>query len=386
VRVEDLQYELPPELIARHPPAGRDQSRLLVLGDDGPEHRQVRDLPRLLSAGTMLVVNDTEVIPARLLGRKWPTGGRVELLLVRRVDQAVLPADAEQPGHECDRWLAMTRSSRPLRPGATVAVNDELYAYVEGRSNVDGLATLLVYHGQSRPLDDAIKAAGHMPLPPYLGREDEPEDRERYQTLFARVPGAVAAPTAGLHFSEPLIAALRSGGVTIAAITLHVGPGTFRPVTTEDLDDHPMHSESFEVSDAVAAQVNECRQAGRPIVAVGTTVVRALEAAAQGSPDGLIHAQRSETRLLIQPGYRFEVVDGLLTNFHLPGSTLLALAFAFGGQEQVAGGYREAIAEAYRFYSYGDAMFMPRCASPARGLAHGAGGESRQRADQAEGS
>ncbi len=386
MRVEELQYELPSELIARHPPEARDQSRLLVLGNQGPEHRQVRDLPRLLRPGTLLVVNDTRVILARLLGHKVPTGGKVELLLVRRVDQAALPADAAQPGHGCDRWRAMTRSSRPLREGTTVAVNDELHAYVERPLDGEGLATLLVYHRHSRPVDDAIQAAGHVPLPPYLGREDEPEDRQRYQTLFARVPGAVAAPTAGLHFSEQLIAALRSGGVTIAAITLHVGPGTFRPVAAADLDDHPMHSEQFEITEAVAAQVNASRQAGTPVVAVGTTVVRALEAAALGEAGGLIRAQRGETRLLIQPGYRFEIIDGLVTNFHLPGSTLLALAYAFGGQKQVAEGYRKAIAERYRFYSYGDAMFMPRCAAPAWGHRQTRQDQAHHRADRSEGS
>ncbi|MBW2457274.1 MAG: tRNA preQ1(34) S-adenosylmethionine ribosyltransferase-isomerase QueA [Deltaproteobacteria bacterium] len=364
MRVRELQYELPPELIARFPPAARDQSRLLVLGAEGPEHWGVRDLPQLLPAGTLLVVNDTQVIPARLLGRKVPTGGKVELLLVRQVAPAALPAESGQPGLEGEHWLAMTRSSRPLRAGTTVAVDDDFEAFVAGPPDTEGLRAVILYRRDGGAVAAAIQRAGHVPLPPYLGRDDEPDDRLRYQTLFARVPGAVAAPTAGLHFSEELIDVLSNAGVTIAAITLHVGPGTFRPVATEDLDDHPMHAERFEVSETVAEQVNASRRAQTPVVAVGTTVVRCLEAAATGPPDQRLEAQRGDTRLLIQPGYRFRIVDGLVTNFHLPGSTLLALAYAFAGQERVAGGYREAIAERYRFYSYGDAMYLPRCVAP----------------------
>jgi len=366
VRVEELQYELPSELIARFPLERRDESRLLVIGADGPEHHGVRDLPDLLPAGTLLVVNDTQVIPARLLGHKASTGGKVELLLVRRVDAAVLPAEAAEPGRDGERWLAMTRSSRPLRDGATVLVDDDLAAFVAGPADAEGLRPVVLYARRGKTVPEAIEGAGHVPLPPYLGREDEPADRDRYQTLFARVPGAVAAPTAGLHFSDGLIAALRAAGVTLATITLHVGPGTFRPVATDDLDDHPMHTEWFEVSARVADQINARRRAGTPVIAVGTTVVRCLEAAATGPRDRRLEAQRGETRLLIQPGYRFHIVDGLITNFHLPGSTLLALVYAFAGPEPVARGYREAIAARYRFYSYGDAMFLPRCAAPAQ--------------------
>jgi S-adenosylmethionine:tRNA ribosyltransferase-isomerase len=338
VRLDELAYELPDELIARYPAERREDARLLVVREGACEHRTVRDLALLLAPGSLLVVNDTRVIPARLFGRK-ASGGRVEVLLVRR-----LAGDGE-------RWSAMVRGR--LRAGVALELGS-LSAVCVAPPDGEGLAVLELQGADPMAV---VEAEGHVPLPPYLGREDEPSDRDRYQTRFARVPGAVAAPTAGLHLGDELLAALRERGVVIATLTLHVGPGTFRPVTAADLDDHPMHAEPFAIGVEAADAVAAARARGAPVVAVGTTVVRALESAADA--DGAVPAQEGETRLLIQPGYRFRVVDALLTNFHLPGSTLLALVYAFGGIERVRAAYREAIDRRYRFFSYGDAMFLP---------------------------
>jgi S-adenosylmethionine:tRNA ribosyltransferase-isomerase len=339
VRVAELHYELPEELIARYPHERRDGARLLVVEPDGERHLRVRDLPELLPPGALVVVNDTRVVSARLVGKK-ESGGRVEALLVREV--------------EPDRWQAMAKSSKRLRAGMQLSFDGGLTATVLAPPDADGLCTLaLAADGES--VAARVNEVGHVPLPPYLGREDEALDRERYQTRFARVPGAVAAPTAGLHFSDELIAALRER-VELAAITLHVGPGTFRPVKVEDLDDHRMHAEELEVSRDAAEAVGRARARGAPVVAIGTTVVRALESAAA---EGAVAPFRGETRLLIQPGYRFRAVDALLTNFHLPCSTLLALVCAFAGVARTQRAYAAAIAERYRFYSYGDAMWLP---------------------------
>ena len=356
MRTDELAYELPEELIARYPPPERGQSRLLVLAGEGScVHRRFGELPALLPPGALLVVNDTRVLPARLLGHK-PSGGRAEVLLVER-----------QPGDEpvvgVQRWRAMVRGLRKV--GAEAALGERLVARLLETRDADGLA--LVALAPARPGDDVgelVEAEGHIPLPPYLGRPDEPCDRDRYQTLFARAPGAVAAPTAGLHFGEGLLAELRAEGVELASLTLHVGPGTFRPVTVADLDDHAMHAESFVIPPETAARIAAARGRGAPVIAVGTTVVRALESAAAGA-DATVQATAGRTRLLIQPGHRFRVVDGLITNFHLPGSTLLALVFAFAGAAAVRAGYRAAIAERYRFFSYGDAMYVPPSAAVA---------------------
>jgi S-adenosylmethionine:tRNA ribosyltransferase-isomerase len=253
------------------------------------------------------------------------------------------------------RWSAMLRASRRVRAGTSIDVGQQLAIVVEGGADDDGLFTIGVTSQSDATVDALLDALGHMPLPPYIERGDEPSDRERYQTRFARVAGAVAAPTAGLHFSDALIADLRASGRDIVALTLHVGPGTFRPVKVDDLDDHPMHAEYFSVSEACAAAVRDARASGVPVIAVGTTVVRALEAAAEA---GSVTAMSGETRLMIQPGHRFRSVDKLITNFHLPGSTLLALVYAFGGIERMRHAYRLAIDERYRFYSYGDAMLI----------------------------
>jgi S-adenosylmethionine:tRNA ribosyltransferase-isomerase len=349
MKVSELAYELPSELVARRPPARREDARLLVVGGRSPEHRSVRDLPELLPPASLLVVNDTRVLPARLVGRK-ASGGRVEVLLVRRLERA----DDDPP---TERWTAMIRGR--VRPGTELVLGARLAATCVRPADDEGVAEILLHAGGLEPMT-AIEAEGLWPLPPYLEREAEEADRERYQTRFARVPGAVAAPTAGLHFGDELLAAVRARGIAIAKLTLHVGPGTFRPVTVDDLDDHPMHAEPFRIGEDVAAAVAAARARGGPVVAVGTTVVRALESAADPERQGLVRAMEGDTRLLVQPGYRFRVVDALVTNFHLPGSTLLALVYAFGGIEPVRAAYGAAIAERYRFFSYGDAMLLRR--------------------------
>lgn len=354
-----LDYDLPQELIASRPPPERDGARLLVLGDS-VAHDHVRRLASLLPEGALLVVNDTRVVPARLLGRKRGSGGKAEIFLVERVGAEVVRLDGvDHPGV---RHRAMGRSSKPLREGAVIEVGDDLRCVVVSNSQGEGDALLgvVLVTRSGRPVEQVVEEVGHMPLPPYMRREDEAFDRERYQTVFADRPGAVAAPTAGLHISERVLADLDAAKVEVARVTLHVGLGTFQPVTADDLDDHPMHMERYEVSEATARAIDRARDRGAKVVAVGTTVVRALESAAAPEAPGRVRAMAGETRLLIQPGYRFRVVDALLTNFHLPQSTLLALVCAFAGTERVLAAYDCAIAERYRFYSYGDAMFAHR--------------------------
>ena len=360
-----FHFELPPDRIATEPPPERDGARLLVLARDGAlDHRQVRELDALLPAGALLVVNDTRVVPARLLGHKRASGGKVEILLLRKLagDGAV------------ERWRALGRASKGLRAGAELAFADDagvealsarvVEAFREPAEHdaapaapEDGLLEVEL-SAREGTVEAALERVGHVPLPPYMKRLDAATDRVRYQTVFARTPGAVAAPTAGLHLSEALLARLEARGVTVAPITLHVGLGTFQPVTADDLDDHPMHAESFIVSDSTELAIERARARGAPVVAVGTTAVRALESAADPDHPGLVRASAGETRLLIQPGYTFRVVDQLVTNFHLPESTLLALVSAFAGRERVLAAYRAAVEAGYRFFSYGDAMLL----------------------------
>jgi S-adenosylmethionine:tRNA ribosyltransferase-isomerase len=354
VRRDLLEYELPEELIASRPPEERDGARLLLV-DRGRapgdvEHAAVRDLDQHLARGALVIVNDTRVLPARLLGRKVATGGAVEILLLRKLE-------AGEGGGE--RWRAMGRASKPIRPGAEIAFDDggALRARVSGRGE-GGLLDVVLSSPAGLPVAEAIEARGRVPLPHYLGREDDAADRERYQTVFARAPGAVAAPTAGLHLSERVLERLRAREIEIAAVTLHVGLGTFQPVTALDLDEHPMHAEAYDVPEATEAAIARARGRGAPVVAIGTTVVRALESAADSGRDGHVRAGAGETRLLIQPGFRFRIVDALMTNFHLPRSTLLALVLAFAGRDRALSAYRAAIAARYRFYSYGDAMLI----------------------------
>jgi len=339
MRLSDFHYELPPELIAQRPLAERSASRLLCLDRDtgALADRRFRDLPDLLNPGDLLVFNDTRVIPARLLGVKRDTGGRVEVLVERVLDE--------------HRVLAHVRASKSPGEGVVLWLEEALEAVVEGR---EGDLFCLWFAGDL-PVIELLERHGPMPLPPYIERPDAAEDRDRYQTVFASRPGAVAAPTAGLHFDADIMARMRARGVETAAVTLHVGAGTFQPVRVEDVSRHVMHAEWTEVSTQVCDQVAACRARGGRVVAVGTTAVRSLESAAA---DGELKPFSGDTRLFITPGYTFRVVDALVTNFHLPESTLLMLVSAFAGYEPVMQAYRHAVAERYRFFSYGDAMFI----------------------------
>jgi S-adenosylmethionine:tRNA ribosyltransferase-isomerase len=343
VRTADFDYDLPDAAIADRP-APRGASRLLVLDREDPQrHRHVRDLPEILRPGDLVVVNDTRVIPARLYGRRLEGGeGRIELLLV------------EKRGER--EWDALVKPGRRARPGTALDF-DGLRAQVLDKRE-DGRHLIRF----AEPVEPHLDRLGHIPLPPYIKRADDPADRERYQTVYAREPGAIAAPTAGLHFSEELLAELRKKGIGIAHVTLHVGIGTFKPVTALLVHEHRMETERYAVPQATAAAIRETRESGGRIVAIGTTVVRTLESVAQEG-GGEVREGAGSTALFITPGFRFHAVDVLLTNFHLPRSTLLMLVAAFageGGRERVLAAYREAIAAGYRFYSYGDAMLVER--------------------------
>jgi S-adenosylmethionine:tRNA ribosyltransferase-isomerase len=339
-----FDYALPPGLIASVPAERRDESRLLLLDrrSGSLAHRRFRDIATYIGEGDALVLNETRVLRARLLGRK-PTGGRAEVLLLH-------PA-ADNAGMETDTWTALVRPGAKLRPGAVVEVATDFSVEI-GDAEPDGSRTVRL----RTPLGTAtaLERHGRVPLPPYIAREPTDEDAERYQTVYARVPGSVAAPTAGLHFSPGLVGALEDAGVRIARLVLHVGAGTFRPVEVEDPRRHPMHAEWYRVEADAARAINETRDAGRRVWAVGTTVVRTLETLADEA--GRVEAGEGRTRLFIRPPWRFRTVDRLLTNFHLPRSTLLMLVAAFAGHDLVMRAYREAIRERYRFYSYGDAM------------------------------
>jgi len=339
MRLSDFHYDLPPELIAQRPLDERSASRLLCLDrvTGALSDRMFRELPDLLQPGDLLVFNDTRVIPARLLGVKRDTGGRVEVLVERVLD--------------AHRVLAHVRASKSPGEGVALWLEEALEAVVEGREG--DLFRLRV--AGDEPVLDLLERHGHMPLPPYIERADGPDDRSRYQTVFASRPGAVAAPTAGLHFDASVMDRIRERGVELASVTLHVGAGTFQPVRVQDLSEHVMHAEWVEVDQTVCDRVAACRARGGRVVAVGTTAVRSLESAAA---DGELKPFCGDTRLFITPGYDFRVVDAMITNFHLPESTLLMLVSAFAGYEPVMNAYRHAVAERYRFFSYGDAMFM----------------------------
>ncbi len=342
MKLSDFDYDLPQRLIAQEPVEPRDACRLLVLPRrEGPlRHLRFSDLPDLLSPGDLLVLNDTRVIPARLVGRK-ETGGRCELLLLAPLGDAA-----------GDRWRAMGQASKPLRAGSRLSFGG-LSARIE---SAEGEGFFAVRFDRGGPaLLEALEREGRVPLPPYIRREPTAADRERYQTILAREPGSAAAPTAGLHFTERLLARLDERGIGCATVTLHVGPGTFLPVRAENLAGHRLHAERYHVSAGAARAVAACRDRGGRLVAVGTTTVRTLESAY----DGLgVRPGWGETELFIRPGYRFGVADALVTNFHLPRSSLLMLASAFAGLERVLAAYREAVSLEYRFYSYGDAMVI----------------------------
>ena len=364
VRIEEFDYELPRQLIAQRPLGVRDASRLLLLdrrtgacSDD-----RFARLPELVRGNELLVFNNARVIPARLLGRRIGTHaqppsrttkhehltGTVEVFLTKLVGQ--------------DTWEALVRPGRKLPVGERVIFGSgELEAEILSRGEL-GVRTVRFSSHDEKDANEHIARLGHIPLPPYIEREDESADRERYQTVFAKQPGAVAAPTAGLHFSQHVIEELRSKGIETCEITLDVGLGTFQPIHSETLEGHVMHGEDYEIPEESAQAIRNARNAGRPVIAIGTTVVRALEDAARrvanDNSESLLSAGHSEARIFITPGYEFRVVDGLLTNFHLPRSTLLALVCAFSGRDQVLAAYRHAVAADYRFYSYGDCMLI----------------------------
>jgi S-adenosylmethionine:tRNA ribosyltransferase-isomerase len=340
--VEDFDFDLPEALIAQHPAPERSGSRLLRLAREGISDHAFADLPRFLAPGDVLVFNDTRVIKARLFGSKG-SGGRVELLIERVVG-----------AHEA---LAQVRASRAPRPGARLRLAGALDATVLARE--DDLFRLK-FDGRESVLT-LLDRHGSVPLPPYIAHPPEAADERRYQTVYARAPGAVAAPTAGLHFDEPLLERLRAQGVETAFLTLHVGAGTFQPVRVTDLATHRMHVEWYEIPAEAAAAVDRARARGRDVIAVGTTALRALEASALAS-GGAVASGSGETDLFVTPGFRFRVVDRLVTNFHLPRSTLLMLVSAFAGTDVVRAAYLHAIARGYRFFSYGDAMLIDRIA------------------------
>ena len=369
VDVSEFDFELPENLIAQAPAEERTRSRLLVLDrpSGATEHGVFSDLPRFLRPGDLLVVNDTRVFPARLLGRRDPSGGAVECVLLARLDDgAVGDAVSERgrpdgqvaaPGSQL--WDALVHPGQKLRPGrrfVCAAPGTTLHGEIVAMHTF-GRRTVRLWCESGAPVDQAIERLGHIPLPPYIHRPDTPSDRERYQTVFARARGSVAAPTAGLHFDEALLSALAHAGVECVAVTLHVGYGTFKPVRVEQVEDHVVDPESYEIADEVAARIDAARAEGRRIVAVGTTTTRALETAAQAG-GGRLHGGRGVSHLFIHPGFRFQVVGALVTNFHLPRSSLLMLVSAFAGRERVLAAYREAVARRYRFYSYGDAMLV----------------------------
>jgi S-adenosylmethionine:tRNA ribosyltransferase-isomerase len=344
--VSDFDFDLPKELIAQEPPAVRGTSRLLVLERETGtvSHQGIGDLPAWLRAGDLLVLNDTKVFPARLLGHRVPSGGAVECLLLQRLDDA--------------RWDALVHPGQKLKPGTRFdcgPASAPIHGEIVDRDSF-GRRTVRLWTDDGRDVDEAIDAIGHMPLPPYIHRPDTAADLQRYQTVYARVRGSVAAPTAGLHFTPDLLQTLEQQGVARATVTLHVGYGTFKPVRTDLVEDHVVDPERFAIGEDTAARVAEARRLGRRVIAVGTTTVRALEtAAAQG---GDLRPGTGVTDLFVHPGHAFRVVDALLTNFHLPRSSLLMLVCAFAGRERVLAAYREAVAAGYRFYSYGDAMLI----------------------------
>lgn len=339
LRRSDFEFELPPELIAQHPTQRRDGARLLhVHGTQLGDH-VVREVPDFVRPGDVFVINDTRVVPARLRGHK-PSGGRVELLVERPMDP--------------QRAWCMVRTSHTPRPGQVFVIPTPSGAV---RAEVLGRQEDLFELAFSAPLLDLMQSAGELPLPPYITHAPDAADLERYQTVYARAPGAVAAPTAGLHFTPELLEAMTQRGADIVRVTLHVGAGTFLPVRHEDLSQHRMHLEHFEIPAATADIVNQARDQGRRVTAIGTTSVRALESAAR---DGRLVAGPGDTRLFILPGFRFQIVDRLFTNFHLPASTLMMLVSAFAGADAIRAAYHHAIAQRYRFFSYGDAMLLER--------------------------
>mgnify|MGYP001247369016 CR=1 FL=1 len=338
--VDDFDFPLPPELIAQHPAPERTGSRLLHVCGRQCSDRKFAELPGLLRAGDLLVFNDTRVIKARFFGHK-ESGGQVEVLLERIVD--------------AQHAVAQIRASKSPKPGTRLRLADAFEVVVTGRAGAGGEFFALKTVDRNS-LWELAERYGKLPLPPYIAHPADGTDETRYQTVYAREPGAVAAPTAGLHFDEAMLATLRAQGVNTAFLTLHVGAGTYQPVRVEKIAEHRMHSERFEIPAATAEAIAATRSAGGRIIAVGTTSLRALESA--GNPDGTVRVGTAETDIFITPGYRFRVVDRLITNFHLPKSTLLMLVSAFAGYDAIRSAYTHAVASRYRFFSYGDAMLL----------------------------
>ena len=344
MQTSDFDYDLPEQLIAQYPLAERTASRLLHIKDNALSDKHFTDILDLINPGDLLVFNNTKVIPARLHGQK-ETGGKVEVLVERVLDE--------------HRVLAHVRASKSPKAGTMLLLESDMRAKMLGRH--DELFELHLYHlapDSQTNVIDLLEQYGHMPLPPYIERDDELSDQQRYQTVYAEKPGAVAAPTAGLHFDNDLLEKLKQKNVDFAHVTLHVGAGTFQPVRCDNIKDHKMHTEYVEVSQQVVDQVNKTKQAGGRIIAVGTTAVRSLESAAK---EGELKPFYSDTNIFIYPGYEFKVIDALITNFHLPQSTLLMLVCAMAGYDNMMTAYKHAVEQEYRFFSYGDAMFIDSC-------------------------
>lgn len=344
MHISEFDYELPEELIAQHPPERRDASRMLVLNRAAQSltDAEFADFPSLIRPGDVVVVNNTRVFPARLMGRRDPSGGRVEVLLMREIEAGV--------------WEALVKPAHRLKTGDQIRFGESsLRAEVVGLSELG--RRLLRFEGD-QPLEELMQSVGETPLPPYIRRPEgtTSEDRERYQTVFAREKGAVAAPTAGLHFTPQVLEKLTALGASVVQVTLHVGYGTFEPVRVDNIEEHRVGSEFFEIREDAAAVINDQRSRGGRVIAVGTTTTRALESAANS--DGVIGPGRKETSLTILPGYKFRAVDCLLTNFHLPRSSLLLLVSAFAGRDFALAAYHHAVEQRFRFYSYGDCMFV----------------------------
>ncbi|HKH72276.1 MAG TPA: tRNA preQ1(34) S-adenosylmethionine ribosyltransferase-isomerase QueA [Vicinamibacterales bacterium] len=361
MNVSDFDFELPEELIAQHPPAERGGSRLIVFdrATKQLQHTTFDRLPAHLTRGDLLVVNDTRVLPARLLGHRVPSGGAVECLLIRRLDAGTLgAARSEEQVGKTEEWEALMHPGQKLKPGAQVR-------FERGGATLIGEVLARHYYGRrsirleapsGEQASELIGRIGHVPLPPYIKRDDEASDRDRYQTVFARSSGSVAAPTAGLHFTQRLLEELESRAIERTTITLHVGYGTFKPVRVDNVEDHDVDPERYVVSGEAAEALTRAKRDRRRIIAVGTTTTRALESLI--IDNGIVRSGEGETRLFIRPGHHFQLVSGLVTNFHLPKSSLLFLAAAFAGREEILAVYRDAVQRRYRFYSYGDAMLI----------------------------
>ena len=365
LRTSDFDFELPEELIAQRPAAERGQARLMVLPRHAGaiQHTSFARLGDHLRSGDLLVLNDTRVFPARLIGHRVPSGGVVECLLLRKISgrpdpESQIPSP-EPPIPSPEEWQSLMHPGQKLKPGARVVFESgdvRLQGEVLAR-HFHGRRTIRLWTDDGTPVARVVEQIGHIPLPPYISRADEALDRERYQTIYAREAGSVAAPTAGLHFTSDVLDDLCTRGIEIAAITLHVGYGTFKPVRVEDVDQHEVDPETYSVSGPTADALTKAIRGERRIVAVGTTTTRALESLTV-DPTGLVRPSDGSTRLFIHPGHQFRIVHGLVTNFHLPRSSLLMLVAALTGRERILAAYREAVAHGYRFYSYGDAMLI----------------------------